>query len=73
MLTLKRAKLIREYAKCVAEGFLNDLVIAEEINQGPVVARREQAMIDAFRNYVHDPYTLFHRHRLSLDKNSGKK
>jgi hypothetical protein len=32
----------------MAEGFLNDLVIAEEINQGPVVARREQAIIDAF-------------------------
>jgi hypothetical protein len=61
MLTLKGAKLIREYAKCMAEGFLNDLVIAEALSQGPVVARREQAMIDAFRSYVHDPNSLFHQ------------
>jgi hypothetical protein len=38
----------------MAAGFLNDLVIAEERKQGPVIDS-ENALIDAFRNYVYDP------------------
>lgn len=50
--------IIREYANGMADAFLNDLVLADERKQGPVIDS-ENALIDAFRAYISDPTTLF--------------
>ena len=54
-----QSTLIREYANGVADGFLNDLILASERKQLKPVIDSENALIDAFRNYVHDPETLW--------------
>lgn len=52
-----RNSIIRKYANGMADGFLNDLTIAEERNVGPTIDS-ENALIDAFRGYVADPHSL---------------
>lgn len=53
-----RNTIIREYANGMADAFLSDLVLAQERKQDPVIDS-ENALIDAFRNYVADPLSLF--------------
>jgi len=50
--------IIREYANGLADGFLNDLVLANERKQGPRIDS-ENALIDAFRKYIQQPESLF--------------
>lgn len=47
-----RNSIIREYANGVADGFLNDLLLAEERKQLAFVIDSENALIDVFRKYV---------------------
>lgn len=44
--------LVREYANGMVDGFLNDLLLAEERKQLAFVVDSENALIDAFRKYV---------------------
>ena len=53
-----QSSIIREYTNGMADAFLNDLVLATERKQGPVIDS-ENALIDAFRKYVADPFSLF--------------
>lgn len=53
-----QSQIIREYANGMADAFLNDLVLADERKQGPVIDS-ENALIDAFRTYVTDPSSVF--------------
>ena len=46
-----QSTIVREYANGMADGFLNDLILANERGVGPVIDS-ENAMIDAFRKYV---------------------
>jgi hypothetical protein len=43
--------IIREYANGMADAFLNDLVLATERQQAPVIVS-ENALIEAFKKYV---------------------
>jgi hypothetical protein len=58
-----QSTIIREYANGLADGFLNDLILAEERKLGP---RRngENDLIDAFLLYVAETRT--HKHPLTL-------
>lgn len=47
-----RSSIVREYANGMADGFLNDLLLAEERKQSAFVIDSENALIDAFRKYV---------------------
>lgn len=53
-----QSSIIREFANGMADGFLNDLTLASERSVGPSIDS-ENALIDAFRNYVGDPSSLF--------------
>jgi hypothetical protein len=46
-----QSTIIREYANGMADGFLNDLILASERKLGPAIDS-ENALIDAFRKYV---------------------
>ena len=47
-----QSSIIREYANGLADGFLNDLLLAEERKQLAFVIDSENALIDAFRKYA---------------------
>jgi len=47
-----QSSIIREYANGMADGFLNDLILAEERKQLAFVIDSENALIDAFRKYI---------------------
>jgi hypothetical protein len=47
-----QSSVIREYANGMADGFLNGLLLATERKQLAVVIDSENALIDAFRQYV---------------------
>lgn len=53
-----RNSIIREYANGTADGFLTDLVIAEERGIGPRLDS-ENALIDAYKKYVNDPLSIY--------------
>jgi hypothetical protein len=50
--------IIREYANGLADGFLNDLRLADDRKQGPCL-ESENVLIDVFRKYIQSPETLF--------------
>lgn len=54
-----QSTIIREYANGMADGFLNDLLLAEERKQLAFVIDSENALIDAFRKYIQQPESLF--------------
>jgi hypothetical protein len=47
-----QSSIVREYANGMADGFLNDLLLAEERKQLRPVIDSENALIDAFIEYV---------------------
>lgn len=51
-------EIVRNYANGVADGFLNDLILASERGIGPKIDS-ETALIQAFKNYVVKPESLF--------------
>lgn len=53
-----QSSIVREYANGLADGFLNDLAIANERGQAPAMTS-ENALVDAFRKYIADPTSLF--------------
>ena len=63
-----QSTIIREYANGLADGFLNDLILAEERKLGPI-RNGENDLIDAFLLYVAEtrtnkyPLTLFKKRR----------
>ena len=46
-----QSTIIREYANGMADGFLNDLILADERKQGPSIDS-ENELTDAFRKYI---------------------
>lgn len=51
--------IVREYANDLADGFLNDLLLATERKQLAYVIDSENALIDGFRKYHNDPTSIF--------------
>jgi len=47
-----QSSIVREYANGMADGFLNDLLLASERKQLAFVIDCENSLIDAFRKYV---------------------
>ena len=54
-----QSTIIREYANGMADGFLNDLILATERKQLKPVINSENALIDAFREYIGNPDSLW--------------
>ena len=65
-----QSTIIREYANGLADGFLNDLVLADERKQGPILDG-ENDLIAAFLTYVSETRT--NKHPLSLFKPRPKR
>lgn len=54
-----QSSIVREYANGMADGFLNDLLLATERKQLAFVIDSENALIDAFRKYVANTKSLW--------------
>jgi hypothetical protein len=54
-----QSTIIREYANGVADGFLNDLLLATERKKLAFVIDSENALIDAFRKYISNPESIY--------------
>jgi hypothetical protein len=53
-----RIDLVRSFATGMVDGFMCDLVLAEERKQAPSIGNEDE-LIDAFKAYVANPESIF--------------